>query len=104
MSVALRLKRFGRTHRPFYRLEAISKRNARDGKSLETLGHYDPLVAEADKRVVLKADRIKYWLDQGAQPSDTVLSFLRKAEIKWGNPAKKSRKAAQRVKKAAGSK
>lgn len=97
------MKRFGRTHRPFYRLEAISKRNARDGRSLETLGHYDPMVADAEKRITLKTDRIQYWLDQGAQPSDTVRSFLRKAQVKWGNPAKKSRKAKQRV-KAEGSK
>lgn len=101
MAVALRLKRFGRTHRPFYRIEAIEKRNARNGRSLETVGYYDPMVADADKRVVLKTDRVQFWLDRGARPSQTVTSFFRKLDLKWGNPAKKNRKTLQRKRRAA---
>lgn len=100
MAVALRLKRYGRTHRPFYRIEAIEKRNARNGKSLETVGYYDPMVEDPQKRVNLKVDRIQFWLDRGARPSDTVTSFFRKADVKWGT-VRKSRKSLQRKRRAA---
>lgn len=100
MAVALRFKRFGRRHRPFYRLEAIHKRNARDGKSLETLGYYDPLVEDPVKRSKLDAERIQFWLDQGARPSVTVSAFLRKLSVRWGNPQRKSRKALFRKRRA----
>ncbi|MAW76022.1 MAG: 30S ribosomal protein S16 [Planctomycetes bacterium] len=98
MAVAIRLKRFGRRHRPFYRIEAIEKRNARGGRSLETVGWYDPLVDDAQKRVKLHVDRIQHWIDRGARPSETVISFLRKSEVKWGN-GKKSRRSQQRTNK-----
>jgi len=98
MAVAIRLKRCGRRHLPFYRIEAIEKRNARGGRSLETLGWYDPLVDDAQKRVKLHVDRIQYWIDQGARPSATVTSFLRKVDVKWGN-GKKSRRSQQRANK-----
>ncbi len=100
MAVAIRLKRLGRTHRPFYRIDAIEKRNARNGRSLENLGHYDPFAKEAEKQVVLKTERVQFWIDQGARPSATVTSFLRKADIRWGNPKKKSRKSMQRKRQA----
>lgn len=95
MAVAIRLKRLGRKHRPFYRIEAMEKRNARNGRSLETLGYYDPMVEDPQRRVVMKVDRVQHWLDNGARPSETVTSFLRKAEVKWGT-AKKSRKSLHR--------
>ncbi|MEC9476817.1 MAG: 30S ribosomal protein S16 [Planctomycetota bacterium] len=98
MAVAIRLKRCGRKHRPFYRIEAIEKRNARGGRSLENLGWYDPLVDDAQKRVKLHVDRIQHWIDHGARPSDTVTSFLRKSEVKWGT-GKKSRRSQQRANK-----
>ena len=75
--VVLRLKRMGRKHRPFYRLNAMDKRSPRDGRVIEELGWYDP-VAPEDKQISLKAERIEYWLSVGAQPSDTVRSLLRK--------------------------
>ena len=100
MAVALRLKRCGRTHRPFYRIAAIEKRNARGGRSLETLGWYDPMVDDAEKRVKIHVDRVQHWIDQGARPSETVTSFLRKVDVKWPM-AKKSRRAVQRAKKKA---
>lgn len=99
MAVALRLKRCGRPHRPFYRLEAIEKRNARDGRSLEVVGFYDPMTEDAQRRVKLKVERIQYWLGQGARPSETVTSFLRKIDVKYAK--KRSRRAVQRDKKRA---
>lgn len=98
MAVAIRLKRCGRTHRPFYRIQAIEKRNARDGKSLETIGTYDPF-AKGDT-VQMKIDRVQHWIDLGARPSVTVSSFLRKADVSWGKP-KKSRRSIQRAKRKA---
>jgi small subunit ribosomal protein S16 len=76
--VVLRLKRMGRTHRPFYRLCAMDKRVPCGGKAIEQLGWYDPLAPE-EKQVSLKLDRIDYWLSVGAQPSDTVRGMLKKA-------------------------
>ena len=78
--VVLRLKRMGRRHRPFYRVNAMDKRAPRDGRVIEVLGWFDP-VAPEDKQLSLKADRIKYWLSVGAQPSDTVRSLLKKSDI-----------------------
>ncbi len=102
MAVAIRLKRLGRKHRPFYRIDAMEKRNARGGRSLETLGHYDPMVEDPVKRVTLKIDRLQFWIARGARPSETVTSFLRKADIRWGNPKKKSRKTLHRKRKSTG--
>ena len=62
MAVRLRLKRMGRTHRPFYRLCAIDKRRPRDGRVIEELGYYDPMVRETDARARLNGARIDYWL------------------------------------------
>lgn len=78
--VVLRLKRVGRTHRPFFRVNAIDKRAPRDGRVIEELGWYDPIAAE-DKQLNLKIDRIDYWLSVGAQPSDTVKSLLRRVNV-----------------------
>jgi small subunit ribosomal protein S16 len=85
--VVLRLKRMGRTHRPFYRLAAMDKRSPRNGRVIEELGWYDPIAPE-DKQVQLHTERIDYWLSVGAQPSDTVKGLLRKAGIE-PKPGKK---------------
>ena len=79
--VKIRLKRMGRRHRPYYRINAIESRNPRDGRVLEELGKYDPLEPDESKQVVLKAERIQHWLDQGAQASETVANLLRKNGI-----------------------
>lgn len=76
--VVLRLKRLGRRHRPFYRLCAMDRRVACNGKAIEELGWYDPSGVE-DKKMSLNIERIDYWLSVGAQPSSTVASILRKA-------------------------
>lgn len=78
--VVLRLKRMGRTHRPFYRLNAMDQRCPRDGRVIEELGWFDP-VAPEDKQLNLKVDRIDYWLSVGAQPSDTVKGLLRRIGV-----------------------
>ena len=76
MAVRLRLKRFGRRHQSFYRISAMDTRRPRDGRVIEELGWYDPEAATPDKQASLKRERIEYWLSVGAQPSDTVRSFL----------------------------
>ena len=78
MGVRLRLKRTGRRHRPFYRVAAVDKRKKRDGKVIEELGYYDPLNADQSKQVVLRSERIQYWLSVGAQPSDTVRGLIKR--------------------------
>jgi ribosomal protein S16 len=75
--VVMRMKRMGRTHRPFYRINVMDKRAPRDGRVIEELGWYDP-VAPEDRQVSLNVERVDYWLSVGAQPSDTVRSLLRK--------------------------
>ena len=69
------MKRFGRANRPFWRICATDKRFARDGRNLEELGHYDPLLRDEDK-VKISRDRIVHWLKAGATPSDTVAQLL----------------------------
>jgi len=81
MSVKLRLKRMGRNHRPFYRLNAVDSRSPRDGRVIEQLGSYDPANKDASKQFTAKLERCKYWLDQGAIPSGTVSSMLKKAGL-----------------------
>ena len=78
MAVKLRLKRFGRRHRAFYRLNAMDSRSPRDGKVIEELGWYDPQAQEPEKQASLKDERVKHWLSVGAQPSDTVRDLLKR--------------------------
>lgn len=78
MSVRIRMKKLGRKHRPFYRICAMDIRTPRDGRVLEELGTYDPMVPETDARALLKGDRIKFWMSKGAQPSDKVGVLIKK--------------------------
>ena len=78
MAVKIRMKKMGRKHRPFFRICAIDGRNPRDGRVLEELGTYDPMVNEVDARALLKSERIDYWLGVGAQPSDKVKVLIKK--------------------------
>jgi small subunit ribosomal protein S16 len=82
--VAIRLKRLGRTHHPYYRIAAVDSRRPRDSRVLEELGSYDPMQPQQDKQVTINADRVKYWLGVGAQPSDTVRRLLVKNGITVG--------------------
>ena len=74
MAVKIRLARHGAKKRPFYRIVAADSDSPRDGRFLEKLGTYNPLQDPA--QVVLDADRVKYWIGQGATPSDTVRTIL----------------------------
>ena len=78
MSVRIRMKKMGRKHRPFFRICAMDIRVPRDGRVLEELGTYDPMVPETDARAILNSERIKYWLSVGAQPSDKVSVLIKK--------------------------
>jgi small subunit ribosomal protein S16 len=78
VSVRIRMKQFGRKHRPYYRICAMDIRRPRDGRVLEELGTYDPLVPETDARAVLNGERIAYWMSVGAQPSDKVRVLVKK--------------------------
>lgn len=82
MSVKIRMTRLGRRHRPFFRINAVDSRTPRDGRILEKLGHYDPIEKDESKQVVLNPERIQYWLDKGAIPSDSVAQILVKHGIK----------------------
>ena len=86
--LAIRMTRHGAKKRPFFHIVVADSRSPRDGRFLERLGSYDPILkAEDGKRVVLKEERIRYWLGHGAQVSDRVHRFLHRAGIKDGTAA-----------------
>ena len=76
MAVRIRLARHGAKKNPFYRIVVADSESPRDGKFLENVGTYDPAFDPA--KITLKTDRVRYWMDQGALPSDTVQSLLKK--------------------------
>ena len=77
MAVAIRLARGGSKKRPYYRVVVTDSRNSRDGRFIEKVGTYNPLLAkDSPERVKLDADRISHWLSVGAQPTDRVARFL----------------------------
>lgn len=78
MAVKIRMKMMGRKHRPYFRICAMDARKPRDGRVLEELGTYDPLVSDTDARVVLNGERVSYWLGVGAQPTEKVSTFIKK--------------------------
>ena len=90
MAVRIRLKRFGRRHRPCYRITAVDRRKPRDGRVLEELGYYDPRNADPAKQVSLNGERIAYWMSVGAQPSDTVRALMRRSGLDPYNRGTKS--------------
>ncbi|GAB4464851.1 MAG: hypothetical protein OHK0029_35080 [Armatimonadaceae bacterium] len=82
MPVRIRLRRDGARKRPFYHVVAADSRRARNGRFIEELGYFNPIVAaEAEPVLVLKEDRIRYWLSVGAQPSDTAAALLKRAGL-----------------------
>src|SRR5678816_917213 len=83
MALAIRLARGGAKKRPYYRIVVADSRSPRDGRFIEKLGTYNPLLAkDSPERVKLDTDRISHWLAVGAQPSDRVLRFLDAAGIR----------------------
>ena len=101
MAMKIRLARGGSKKRPFYRVVATDSRMPRDGRFIEKLGTYNPLLAkDSEERVNLDLDRIKYWLGEGAQPTDRVARMLEaagllekkeRANMKKGEPGKKAK-------------
>jgi small subunit ribosomal protein S16 len=79
LAVRMRLQRFGKKRRPLYRIVVADSRAARDGKFIEKLGHYNPLTDPIE--FTINEERALYWLQVGAQPSDTVKSLLSKAGV-----------------------
>jgi len=79
------MKKLGRKHRPFYRICVMDSRAPRDGKAIEEIGTYDPMVRDKSQRVTIKMDRVEHWVSVGAQPSEKVAVLIRKVkENDWG--------------------
>jgi small subunit ribosomal protein S16 len=78
VAVRIRMKQMGRKHRPFFRMVAIDSRAPRDGKVIEELGLYDPMVKDTDARALLKGERIAYWMSVGALPSENCGVLIKK--------------------------
>lgn len=101
MAVRIRMKKLGRTHRPFYRICIMDARKPRDGASIEEVGTYDPMKMDKSQRVTLKMDRIEHWISVGAQPSEKVAVLIRKfKDNDWGATNSPPPMAAPKVKKA----
>ncbi|MEL7640724.1 MAG: 30S ribosomal protein S16 [Solidesulfovibrio sp.] len=79
MAMKLRLTRMGSKKRPFYRIVAMDSANRRDGRALEYLGHYNPMVDPAEIKV--DSEKVRFWLERGAKPTDTVRALLQKAGV-----------------------
>ena len=104
MATSIRLSRGGSKKRPYYRIVVTDSRSPRDGKFIERIGSYNPLLAKTDeKRVVIDVERAKHWVSVGAQPTDRVARFLDAAGVKEraarSNPNKAvpGKKAAERA-------
>jgi small subunit ribosomal protein S16 len=105
MAMKIRLSRGGSKKRPFYRIVAADSRMPRDGRYIEKLGTYDPLLAkDREDRVRMDVERIQYWIGQGAQPTDRVARMLEtagviekkeRANLKKGEPGKKAKARAE---------
>ncbi len=104
MALKLRLARGGAKKRPYYSIVVADARMPRDGRFIEKIGRYNPLLAKDDeKRVQIDAERAKHWLDRGAQPTDRVARFLSAIDlVKWQhgnnpNKGKPGAKALERI-------
>jgi small subunit ribosomal protein S16 len=85
MAVSIRLRREGAKNRPYYKVVVADSRSPRDGKFIELIGTYDP--KKPDHNSTLKLDRIDHWISQGAQPSDTVRSLIKKNKMQSASAA-----------------
>ncbi len=79
MAVKIRMARYGAKKKPHFRIVAADSRSPRDGKHLEILGTYDP--NKTDQKVAWDVERMKYWLSQGAQPSETIQSLMKQQPV-----------------------
>ena len=102
MAIVIRLSRQGRKNRPHYRVGVFDRRTRRDGPPIEYLGHYNPLENDDDKKVELNAERISYWLGQGADVSETMRSFIRGKGIELpARDGKRRRRVRQKARRKA---
>ncbi len=86
MAVRIRMKKMGRKHRAFFRICVMDSRVQRDGKAIEEVGQYDPMVQDKAARVKMNMERVQYWLSVGAQPSEKVNALIRKVKAnKFGS-------------------
>ena len=105
MAMKIRLARGGSKKRPFYRIVAADSRMPRDGRYIEKLGTYNPLLAkDSEERVKMNIERVQYWLGEGAQPTDRIARMLEaagvmekkeRANLKKGEPGKKAKERAE---------
>ncbi|WP_299146970.1 30S ribosomal protein S16 [uncultured Tateyamaria sp.] len=105
MSMKIRLARGGSKKRPFYRIVAADSRMPRDGRYIEKLGTYNPLLPkDSEERVKMNMERVQYWLGEGAQPTDRIARMLEAADVlpkkeranlKKGAPGKKAQERAE---------
>lgn len=85
MAVRIRMKKLGRTHRPFFRICVMDQQSPRNGKAIEEVGSYDPMVKDKSKRVTLNLERVDHWISVGAQPSEKVAVLIDKVRNnRWG--------------------
>jgi small subunit ribosomal protein S16 len=84
MAVVIRMKRMGRLNRPSYRISVTDERNPRDGRTLENLGHYDPLMPRKEHQLSLDIERARFWVVRGAKISETVHSIFRRLGVYEG--------------------
>jgi small subunit ribosomal protein S16 len=91
MSVVIRMKRTGRKNRPFYRISVADSRDPRDGRTLEALGHYDPIASKPEMQLQIDLERAKHWIERGARPSETVASILARLGVRPAPKPKRDR-------------
>jgi small subunit ribosomal protein S16 len=99
MALKIRLARAGSKKRPYYHVVIADVRSPRDGRFIESVGSWSPLLPKEGERIKLDADRIKYWMSHGALPTDRVLRFLAEAGLAE-RPARSNPKKAEPGKKA----
>jgi small subunit ribosomal protein S16 len=86
MAVVIRMKRSGRKNRPCYRISVADSRSPRDGRTIESLGLYDPIAPRAQMQLQLDVERARHWLSVGAQPSETVASIFKRLGVSESKP------------------
>lgn len=99
MSVVIRMKRTGRAKRPCYRITVAESRFPRDGRTIESLGLYDPIAKVAEAQLRVDVERARYWLSKGAVPSETVASVFVRSGVWESRPIKPKRERPGRKKK-----
>ena len=113
MSLKLRLARAGTKKRPYYHVVVADARSPRDGRFIEKIGNYDPMLSDKEKRVTLLTERVQHWLSVGAQPTDRVARFFdaagllkreARSNLKKGEPGKKATERAEAKAQAAADK